>query len=161
MSSTLIDGSVLEGGGQLVRNAVALAALLQRPVTVERIRAHQAGAAGDDDAGWSEIVLDPPRRLDLLELTNGVLASLGATPVPAGRYTQLRLVLAPNRPGSPLANSVVPTATGTEVALTTPSATRSGLKLAADIEVPVGRTADVVLDFVGTNQCACRLGSGI
>lgn len=116
-------------------------------VTVERIRAHQASGAGDDDGGWSEIVLVPPRRLDLLALTNGVLASLGATPVPAGRYTQLRLVLAPNRPGNPFANSVVPSATGTEVPLTTPSATRSGLKLAADIEVPAGRTADFVLDF--------------
>jgi RNA 3'-terminal phosphate cyclase (ATP) len=34
-----IDGSVLEGGGQILRSAVAFSALLQKPVVVKRIRA--------------------------------------------------------------------------------------------------------------------------
>ena len=73
-------------------------------------------------------MLNPAQRIDLLALTNGVLAELGQTPLPAGQYTQVRLVLRPNGAGTP-ANAVVPTASGAEIPLDTPSATQSGLKL--------------------------------
>lgn len=115
-------------------------------ITIEKIRVHQSATAADSDAGWSEIVLTPARRVDLLGLTNGVLEELGQTAVPAGKYTQLRLVLAANSPAVPFANSVVPTG-GVETALTTPSAQQSGLKLNADMVVPAGQVADFVLDF--------------
>jgi RNA 3'-terminal phosphate cyclase (ATP) len=37
-SATFIDGGVLEGGGQLVRNAIAFSALLSRPISITNIR---------------------------------------------------------------------------------------------------------------------------
>jgi hypothetical protein len=129
-------------------------------VTVEKVRVHQSASAADGDAGWSEIVLAPAKRVDLLKLTNGVLEELGQTQLPAGKYTQLRLVLAENGSGAPaLANSVVPTG-GSETALTTPSATQSGLKLNTNIDVAADQIADFVLDFDACKSIVKRGNSG-
>lgn len=117
-------------------------------VTVEKVRVHQSSNAGEGDAGWSEVVLTPPLRVDLLSLQNGVLAELGQMPLPAGRYTQMRLVLAANGGAQPPANALVLTGGGgAQIALTTPSAQQSGLKMNVNIEVASGALADFVLDF--------------
>jgi hypothetical protein len=115
-------------------------------VTVQKVRVHQSATAADGDGGWSELVLNPARRIDLLGLTNGVVEELGETPLPAGRYTQLRLVLADNTAGAPLANAVKPTG-GRETPLDTPSAQQSGLKLKVNLVVPSNKVLDLVLDF--------------
>ena len=65
-------------------------------VTVQKIRVHQSATAADDASGWHELTLNPARRVDLLSLTNGVLEELGELPLPTGKYTQMRLVLAGN-----------------------------------------------------------------
>jgi len=128
-------------------------------VTIDRVRVNQSSTAADTDSGWSEVVLSPARRVDLLTLQNGVLEDLGQTQLPAGTYTQLRLVLAPNDAANPLANSVVPTG-GTETALTTPSGQQSGLKMNVNIDVPADKIADVVLDFDACKSVVKRGNSG-
>ena len=115
-------------------------------VTVQKVRVHQSSSAGDNDAGWSEVVLRSEKRINLMVLTNGVLEELGETELPAGRYTQMRLVLSANSPSSPPANSVV-LANNAEIALDTPSGTQSGLKMNVGVDVPAGGFADIVLDF--------------
>jgi hypothetical protein len=115
-------------------------------VTVERVRVHRSGSAEPDDAGWHEVVLPAPQRVDLLTLTNGTLLPLGQVELPAATYTQMRLVLSPNTAAAPLANAVTPIG-GATVALTTPSAARSGLKMNVRLEVPAGKVADVAVDF--------------
>jgi hypothetical protein len=115
-------------------------------VTVDRVRVHQSSTASDADGGWREVVLSPARRIDLLTLTNGVLEELGQTQLPAGSYSQVRLVLADTGTGAPPANAVQPTG-GAVTALSTPSGQQSGLKLQAHFDVQAGQTADLVLDF--------------
>ncbi|HEY6513704.1 MAG TPA: DUF4382 domain-containing protein [Burkholderiaceae bacterium] len=128
-------------------------------ITIEKVRVHQSASAAAGDSGWSEIVLAPAKRVNLLDLSNGVLQELGQTALPAGKYTQLRLLLAANGAGPPFANSVVPTG-GSETALDTPSAQQSGLKLNTDIDVPPDQVADFVLDFDACKSVVKRGNSG-
>jgi hypothetical protein len=117
-------------------------------VTVEKVRVHQSASASDSDGGWAELAVSPARRLDLLDLTNGVMEELGTMPLAAGHYSQVRLVLTSNtgNGNSALANAVQPTGGGL-IPLDTPSAQQSGLKLQAHFDVAAGQTADIVLDF--------------
>ena len=128
-------------------------------VTVQKVRIHASGGAVDADAGWSEVVQTPPRRVDLLTLTNGVFADLGQTSLPAGKYTQVRLVLAENATTAPFANAVVPTG-GSETDLKVPSGTQSGLKIDADVDVVAGKTTNLVLDFDACKSVVRRGNSG-
>ncbi|HEY4541263.1 MAG TPA: DUF4382 domain-containing protein [Noviherbaspirillum sp.] len=115
-------------------------------VTIDKVRAHQSGGAGENDGGWIDIPveLDDPK-VDLLELSNGVLERLGDVRLPAGTYNQLRLVLKPNTGADPKANSVL--AGGIETALDTPSAVQSGIKVNGSFEVTADATTELTLDF--------------
>ena len=128
-------------------------------VTIQKVRVNQSSTAGDTDGGWSEVVLNPARRVDLLTLTNGVLDELGQTPLPTGKYTQLRLVLADNDGTHPMANSVVPTG-GTETALKTPSGQQSGVKANINIDIAANKMADFVLDFDACKSVVVAGNSG-
>ena len=128
-------------------------------ITVQKVRVHQSATALDTDSGWSEVVLAPAKRVNLLTLSNGVLEELGQTPLPTGHYTQLRLVLASNDSAQPLANSVRPTG-GAEVALKTPSGQQSGVKANINIDIAANQMADFVLDFDACKSVVSAGNSG-
>ena len=134
-------------------------------VTVERVRVHQSADDNPATGSWYEIeIVNPqtqrpePRKINLLDLTNGRLEELGTTPIPAGTYSQVRLVLSPNRGSSP-ANSLVLDGETVEIPLRTPSAAQSGLKIIHPFTVQPDTVVDLVIDFD-----ACRsivaLGNG-
>lgn len=129
-------------------------------VTVRQVRVHQSEAADGSAGGWSEITLQPARKINLLELTNGVLEDLGETALPAGHYTQVRLMLSANDTSSPFRNSVVRSSgAGAQLALTTPSAVQTGIKLVHGFDVPAGERVDLVLDFDACKSIVAR-GNG-
>jgi hypothetical protein len=115
-------------------------------VTVDRVRVHQSSTASDSDGGWVDIpVVNGPRKVDLLSLTNGVLMELGETTLMGGYYSQIRLVLVSND-SVPMSNTVKPTGSS-ETEMKTPSAQQSGLKLINGFTVAPNQVTDIVLDF--------------
>ena len=95
----------------------------------------------DDDSenGWTAVPLKRPGRYNLLELRNGKDTILGGVDLPAGRVSQIRLILGDN-------NQVV-LKNGTVADLKTPSAQQSGLKVKIDAELIAGIPYEIVLDF--------------
>ena len=156
------------GGGGVAESGSLRLALTDAPacgydavkVTIQKVRVHQSSSASDSDSGWSEVVLNPARQVNLLNLQNGVLDELGQTPLPTGKYTQLRLVLADNSVANPLANSVVLSSNKTELALKTPSGQQSGVKTNIDIDIAANKLADFVLDFDACKSVVAAGGSG-
>jgi hypothetical protein len=90
-----------------------------------------------DDGGWETLSTDTTS-VDLMTLRNGVTEGLAVGVVPAGRYTQIRLKLAP---GSDvvIGDAVHP--------LVVPSGLTSGLKLIHPFVVPDGGEIHLTLDF--------------
>lgn len=166
-------GSGGDGGGSTAQPGTVSVSMTDAPacgfdqvnVTVSKVRVHQSGSADDKAAGWTDITLDPPRKINLLDLNdptqpNFALETLGETPLAEGHYTQLRLVLVPNS-GGPLANSLVlsgppPSA---EIPLDTPSAVQSGIKLIHQFTVDSGQRVDLLLDFDACKSIV-QTGSG-
>ena len=132
-------------------------------VTVSEVRIHQSDTADDNTPGWTDITLNPARKINLLDLNdptqqNFALLTLGQTPLAAGHYTQLRLVLHRNT-GQSLANSVVLSGTNKEIALDTPSGIQSGIKLINQFTVDSGQRVDLLLDFDACHSIV-KTGSG-
>ncbi|MBI3808607.1 MAG: DUF4382 domain-containing protein [Nitrospirae bacterium] len=159
--TALVAGCGSDGGGSTQPGTLGVSmtdapacGFDQVNVTVSKVRVHQSGSADDKAAGWTDITLDPARKINLLDLNdptqpNFALDSIGETPLTAGHYTQLRLVLVPNSNNStpPFNNSVVLSTTPGEIALDTPSAVQSGIKLIHQFDVGSGQRVDLLLDF--------------
>ena len=91
------------------------------------------------DSGWVNVPLLKPGIYDLLQLRNGKDTLLGGVDLPAGKLSQIRLILGDG-------NQLV-LDDGTVVDLKTPSAQQSGLKLNIDATLTAGIPYELVLDF--------------
>lgn len=138
-------------------------------VTVNKVRIHQSDSANESASEWTDITLDPPRTINLLSLNdptqpNFALENLGEASLPAGHYTQLRLVLNENTGNQANANWIVlegqnPNNPSNRIPLETPSAIRSGIKLINQFTVKSGQRVDLLLDFDACHSIV-NTGSG-
>ena len=139
----------LDAGGAIDTDAGSGPHLI---LTVQRVDIHIAGTdkfdddppappntppPPDDDGGWFT-VFSGAAQVDLLQ-AGSVEAFLGSGPVPAGKVTQIRLVI-----------SQATWVDGTIIKpVTCPSCTQTGLKIVTmgKLVVPAGGTMHVTLDF--------------
>lgn len=118
-------------------------------VAISEIRVVPAGDEGTEAGSGLPVVatFSPARVVDIMELDYEQLV-LGQAPVPAGDYTQIRLVLAPNVTGElPVNYATLAAAPEVHLPLVTPSGQQSGLKIVGDFTVEAGTTNTVVMDF--------------
>lgn len=111
--------------------------LVLTEVSVRRDGAAPDSDSVDVDGEWI-VLSDGPATYDLMDLRNGVFATIGEADLPAGSYSQVRLKI-----GS--GSTIV--VDGTSHPLVIPSGSQSGLKLVGDFDVTDGGTTDIGLDF--------------
>jgi hypothetical protein len=121
-------------------------------VTIDKIQVHRGDADGKN---WITVAT-PKTTYNLLELVNGVLATLGKANLEPGIYTQIRLYLGHLAPEigenilgdrHPFPNYVVDSDDDDIHELKVPSGYQTGIKLVRKFEIVAGLTVDLVLDF--------------
>jgi hypothetical protein len=92
------------------------------------------------DNGWQQLTLAKTGVYNLLDFRNGMDTLLSSVELPAGKVSQLRLILGNN-------NSVVINGNSIPLPLQTPSAQQSGLKFNIHADLAEGVTYKVWIDF--------------
>lgn len=119
--------------------------LVDAPGDYQEINLHVVKVELHGTSGGWQTLATPDTTVNLLALRGGVSATLvdGAT-VPAGTYTQMRLVLG--------AGNTVRLGDGTLHDLKVPSGQQSGVKLVVHFTVEPNTTKDVFIDFDGAHS---------
>jgi len=105
---------------------------------VQQVEINVKGDAVDPQ-GWQTLTLLKPGAYDVMSYTNGNSALLTSADFPAGRISQIRLILGPN--------NYVTTKDGQVYDLKTPSGQTAGVKLKVDADLTKNVTYALVLDF--------------
>lgn len=128
-------------------------------VTIAAVQVNKAapektdGAEDGDESGW-QTILTPNMTYNLLELVNGVIENLGIVELEAGKYNQMRLILADQPDDSlnilgnphPYANYLVDSEDN-EKELKVPSGLQTGIKIVKGFTIVASQSTELVLDF--------------
>ena len=135
------------GDGSSAKTGDVSVSLTDSPVAdAEKVVVTVSGLAFKADGAAPELVETfAPRQIDLLQYQQGnVAVLLEDTPMPAGRYQWLRLIIdtVPN-----VQDSYIQLVGGEMCELTVPSGAESGLKMMRPIDVPAGGSLALTIDF--------------
>ena len=147
------DSSSSSGTLQVALTDAVDPSLKEVVISIKEIRAVPNGREAEGDGGLPLIKsFEPSLIVNVLDLAYQQ-EILGEALVPAGRYNQVRLILDANTVNDPPANYItfqdgsVAALDSEELALTTPSAQTSGLKILGKFMVLPGEITAIVLDF--------------
>jgi hypothetical protein len=138
-------------------------------VTIEDIQVHLSGSE-ERPNNWRSIEIPGgPITVNLLELVNGVREELGLTTLPAGHYTQMRLIIGRSPDDSsnllgalhPHANYVIETDGDKIHPLKIPSGYNTGIKLVHGFDILADQTTELLLDFDANRSVVEAGNSGL
>lgn len=115
-------------------------------VTVTKMRFHPSATAVASDPGWTEITLQPARRINIAHMNNGVTQALSSAALLPGHYAQTRLVIDANSNGD-TTNSVVLAGTTAELPLLTQAAALDGVAVGPGFDIANGQSMTLVAGF--------------
>ncbi|MDB5959565.1 MAG: hypothetical protein JWP59_859, partial [Massilia sp.] len=119
-------------------------------LTITKLRFHMDPAATEGSAGWTELALSQPRRINTAQLRNGATVSLGTAALLPGHYAQARVVFDANSSNN-TTNSVVAAGSTTEMPLITQAVAPSGVLYNDNFDIANGQALDLVV-----NVDSCR-----
>ncbi|MEO5907593.1 MAG: DUF4382 domain-containing protein [Ginsengibacter sp.] len=120
-------------------------------IDVEQVMV-KGNSESSGDQGWVSVPLLRAGKYNLLDLRNGKDTLLGGVDLPAGKVSQIRLILGES-------NQLVLN-DGTTVDLKTPSGQESGIKLNVDADLKAGIPYELVLDFDASRSIVKAGNSG-
>ncbi|MBA9075934.1 DUF4382 domain-containing protein [Rufibacter quisquiliarum] len=120
-------------------------------VDIRSVQIHRE--ANDDGSGWTTLDNIKPGVYNLLDFANGKDTLLASATLPAGRISQIRLVLGNN-------NTLKLKGANARIPLTTPSGQTSGVKLQINADLEADVTYVVLLDFDAAKSVVKRGNSG-
>ncbi len=133
----------------LITDAPAFQDFSSVHIKVDRVVVVPAGKEGVADTDPGLLTVPMPGGsvdVDIMKL-HFLQQLLGTAQIPAGKYNQVRLILAPNPPAAPFNNYFILAGGSQQVALTTPSAQETGVKINGHFTVTAGVLNTILLDF--------------
>ncbi len=125
----------------LVDTPTQLQAVDGLEVVFDKVLVHRGSDADPSDGGWFVVLSDTlpveARTFDLLDLVNGVFATLGEVELETGLYTQIRIML----------ESATLIVDGTPQNLSIPSGAQTGIKLVGGFRVDPDVITEIAVDF--------------
>jgi hypothetical protein len=119
-------------------------------LTITKLRFHMDPAATEGSAGWTELPLTTPRRINTAQLRNGTTLTLGTAALLPGHYAQARLVIDANSSGN-TTNSVTVAGSSTELPLITQTPSTQGVLYNDNFDIANGKATELVV-----NVDSCR-----